>query len=92
MQADLADTGLHQEVALITEAHLRASETQSDRGGITAWRHQKIVLQLALGAVIDQVHAGVDCLILHSREIGHISPPFMGIASYKIIAFTRKFV
>lgn len=57
---------------------------------ICAWSQEEVVFQPALIAVILQVHAGIDLLILYPRVVGDVGLPLFRIVSDKIVALARE--
>jgi hypothetical protein len=70
-----------------------ALEAQSDGMRVSAGRDDKVIFQLPpLGAVINQIHAGIDVLVSHLGIIWYVGTPLIGIVADKIIALARQFL
>ena len=67
-----------------------AVELQFRLRWIGAGRYLKVIFQLALVAVKDQIDAGVDLLILDSRKLGNAGPPFRRIVAHEVVAVSRQ--
>ena len=65
-------------------------KSERNPGRIRARRHCKIVFKMALVAVIHQVDAGVDFLVLYLGVVWNICVPVPRIASDKVIAGAGK--
>ena len=64
----------------------RAREGQLDRAGISAGSDHEIVLQLSLVAVVDQVDAAVDALVLDLAVVGDVGVPLAGVVADEVVA------
>ena len=64
----IAQTGVHHQIAVGIEAHLGAGNRESDGLRIGARSYYKIVFQLLLVAVVEQIHSGVNAFIPHLRK------------------------
>ena len=69
-----------------------ALEVEHDAVGIGARTHHEVVLDLALRAVVHEVDAGVEVLILHPGVGGNIGPPLRWIAADEVVGLARKFL
>src|SRR5207249_3791601 len=86
MEADLlAFSAQHKVAASIQFKCASALEAEANSLGISAWRHYKVVLQLCLVAVVDQVDARIDALVSYLGVGSDPGAPVPGIASDKIV-------
>ena len=88
---DLAIANGKNKIALRADCDfMRAPELQPDSMGIGSGSNFKIVFQLSLIAVVNQINPGVNLLVAHARVLRHIAVPACRIASDEIIAFAGK--
>ena len=59
-------TAMRRSPAASTRTGMRAVVAHPNPRGIGARRQQEVVFELAVGAVVDEVHAGVDLLVTHT--------------------------
>jgi hypothetical protein len=58
---------------------------------ISAGLNDEVVFKLPIGvAVVDDIDAGVNVVIPHTREMRHIGPPSLGIIAEIVVADARK--
>ncbi len=62
-----------------------ARKFEPDLFRIRARRHDKIVFELALGSVIDQIDTRIDLLIVHSAKSADAVNPFVGIVAHEVV-------
>ncbi len=55
-------------------------------------RHDEVILQLPLVAVVDQVNARIDSLVLHLRVGRNIRAPLRRIVADEVVARPRQFI
>ena len=83
---------MHQQVAI--SIHFRsagAAQLKPDPAGIGAWVDDKVVFQLALAAVVNEINSRIDLFILHlgiGRKVA--MPPFRIIAD-EVIDLAAQF-
>ena len=61
-------------------------EAEANHPGVRARFNHKVVLQLSLIAVIDQIDARIDVLVPYLGVSGHVSAPSLGIVPDEIIS------
>lgn len=59
--------------------------------GVSARSNYKIVFELTLVAVIDQVNSGIDVLVPYLGVRRNIGAPFLGIIADKVVDLARQF-
>ena len=69
---------------------LNAIELERDQSGARARRHHKIIFELPLIAVINQVDAGINILVTDLAKRRHASPPLARIVAQEIIHLGRQ--
>ena len=74
----------------IFEFRVASFNGQPNGLGVSARRHHKVVLQLLLVAVINQVDARIDVLVLHLGEGGNPGVPLLGVASDEVVGVARQ--
>src|ERR1700730_12484730 len=67
-------------------------KAEHDAPRIGSWADDEVVLQLALVAVIGEVDAMVDVLVLHLGIRGHIGPPLVGSVANEVVRLPRQFL
>src|ERR1700686_2143056 len=70
--------------------HGRTFKAQRDLMWIGAWRNPEVIFELPLIPVINQVHAWINRLILHSGKLWNALMPFGRIVPDKIVALSRQ--
>ena len=81
------------QIALRRELHaFCAVHAQANPPRIGARSYHKVVLQLLLAAVIDQVDAGIDALVANPCVVRDISAPFRRGVAYEVVALSRQFL
>ena len=77
LQPKLTNGGAKQEASSSVDLQsLDSLERDLDGSGIGPRGEDEIVLEAALVSVVDEVHAGIDLLVLHLRVAGDVSMPF----------------
>src|SRR5690348_8467363 len=69
-----------------------AAETEFNLPWVGTRREHEVILQFALVAIVNQVHAGIDLLILHFAKGRNIAPPPGRILADKVIGFACQFI
>ena len=91
LQLHLADASLKQQVAIFVSGYLlRAVERERNDIGVGSGCNNKIVFQLALIAVVDEIDAFVDFMVVDASASGDISAPVPGILADEIVALAGK--
>ena len=63
---------------------------QPDPARVGAGLDYEVVFQLALVAVIDEVHARIDVDISHPGVVRHVGAPFLRIIADEVVALARQ--
>lgn len=93
LQFQFARFSLQNQVASVVDLDgFRSGESQANAVGIGSGGDQKIVFQLALVAVPDQVNARINFVVFDASEIGDVRPPTTRIISDEVIRFARQFI
>ena len=94
MKTNFVPSCLQDEIAgVLIDCYLaRSREIQRNRLRIRSRPHDEVVLQLALVAVINQIHAGINVLIVYFAVGGDVGLPALGIAATKIVGLAWHFV
>ena len=81
---------MQQKIAVIIDANLvSALEVQPDITGIGTRLHHEIIFQQSRLAVIHQVDARIDVLVMHLAIGGDIATPSRGIVADEIVALAK---
>src|SRR6266481_8473013 len=67
-----------------------AFEAERDLVRVGGWRNAEVVFELSLIAVVNEVDAGVNRLILHAGELRNVAVPLGGIVANEIAALARQ--
>src|ERR1019366_5724696 len=90
---NLAASNADNQVAVSIESQpLGPSEAEFNLPGIGFRREHEVVLQLALVAVVNQVHPGIDLPILHSAKCRNIALPLGRIFADEVVALACEFI
>ena len=80
----------HQDPLGIDGQGLHPRQTEGDGLWVGAGRHDKIVFQLPVGAVIDQVDPWIHGLIFDSSVSRNLGSPLLRIVPHEVVAGPRK--
>src|SRR5437667_11434611 len=84
--ANITLRSVQQQVAAGVDFHfLSALETKFDDLGVRAGRHDEIVFQLSLIAVVDQVDARIHLTVLDFRIRSYVGPRLLGVVSNEVV-------
>ena len=86
----LAARNDQQEIAVRGELRRRTVELPGNAAGIGARGHHKIVLELSLRAVVDEIHARIDALVLHASVGRNVGAPLLRVVANEVIALARQ--
>src|SRR6202521_5556833 len=67
-----------------------AFEAQRNLARLSARRNPEIVFELSLIAVINEIDAGINCLILHAGKLRYVMMPFGRIVPNEVIALPQQ--
>src|SRR5207302_4626214 len=91
-ESQLRTLGLHHQIPLgIYLESFCAWKCHPDGLGVTPRRHHKVVFQLSLVAVIDQVNARVNLPIADLGIGGNVAPPLRRIVAEEVVALAGQF-
>ena len=71
---------------------LRPAHVERDATRVRSRRHDKVILQLPLVAVVNQVNVGIDCLVLHLRVGQNMAAPLRRIIADEVVARARQLI
>ena len=90
--ADLAGGRVQHEVPLgIHFKVVGALDSEDDPVGVRARAYDDVVLQLPLGAVVDEVDAGVEVVVSHLGIRGHLCAPLGGGVADEVVRLAGQF-
>src|SRR5580704_12529284 len=78
--------------ALIPTNVLAPANIELDSMRVGTGRDDKVVLKLALIAVVNQVDAGVNAFVLHLRVVRDIGAPLLWIVADEVVALAKQFI
>src|SRR5208282_292306 len=67
-----------------------AFEAEHNLVRVGRWRHPEVVFELSLSAVVNQVDAGINRLILHPGKLRNVMTRLGRIIANKIVALSRQ--
>ena len=76
----------------IERQFLCAFETQRDETRISAGSNDEVMFQLALVAVVHQIHTGIDGVIFHLGVRRHIRAPLLRVVADEVVGLARQLV
>ena len=82
----------HQVTARINSDFCRALKSELDRSRVGARANNKVIFQLTLIAVVNQVHARVDTVIFHLGVNRNACPPLLAVFAKEVVALAGQFV
>src|SRR6266480_294260 len=86
--SDLTFIHRQNEIASPINAYpIHAFKGKIDYSWVHAWRNNEIILDLLLVAIVNQIHTGVDILILDFTVGRYIRMPFLRIIADEVIIF-----
>jgi hypothetical protein len=84
---------IQQKGAGLVDAYaIHSLKGQPDRRSVSSRSDLKVILELALIAVIDHVHAGVDLVVSDARELWDISLPIPWVGATDVVALARQLI
>src|SRR5690242_448858 len=93
VEAEHSALGFYFEFSLVRERDMfSARELKTDCFRLRPGMNHKVVFQLAAGAVVHKINAGINVFVLHLLEVGDIGVPSLGITAEKVTALPREFV
>ena len=91
VQVDLASADTQDQIALsIDSEFLCTLEEQLDGLGVGGRCDDEVMLQLALAAVINQIHAWIDGVVFHFGVVRDISAPLRRIVADEVVALSGQ--
>lgn len=69
-----------------------APNLELDHIRVRASRHDEIVFQLVLVAVINEIDPGLDVFVFHLGVVRDIRAPLLGIIADEMVAFALQFI
>ncbi len=91
LQLHLASASLQQQIAIFVSGYLlRSVERERNNAGVGAGGHNKVILQLALVTIVDDIDALVDFMVVDASVGGHISAPVPGILADEVVALAGQ--
>ena len=75
---------VQQKVSVRIEGRIGALDLPCDAAGVGAGRDNEVVLQLALVAIEDQVHAGIDLRVVYFAVCWNARAPFLRVVTDQI--------
>src|SRR5208282_2662912 len=70
----------------------RPAKIERDAARVRARRHDKVIFQLPLVAVVNQVNGGINSLVLHLRVGWHVRSPLPRIVAEEVVALAGQFI
>ena len=82
----------HQLAARVDVDLSRPFKRKRDEARIGARRHDEVILELTLTAIVDKVHSRVHTFVFDLGISGNVRAPLRGIVADEIVALARQFI
>src|SRR5262249_2329436 len=80
------------EIAVVLNVDAGPSEGQGDDRRVSAWRHDEVILEPALIAVIHDVNPRIDAWVAHLGKGGHVPVPLRRVVAQEIVRLAGELV